>query len=147
LHPLPAFQNIASDPKKAVVLTGLNDLKDTFLPFMMSAQRARMLEQARVKQGEEASASGDVVNGEKMGLFRTELDRIVRVLRDTVLNSLPSAAGGKQSSSTGPNLHAFRSPLDRRPSLQRSGPLIVLPALPLAPIELSRLGTCAWRGL
>jgi hypothetical protein len=124
----------------AVVLTGLNDLKDSFLPFMMSAQRARMLEQARVKQSE------DAIDREKMGLFKSELLRIIRVLRDTVLKSLPSGTStDHSSSSTTPNMPLpRRTSMERRSSLQRSRPLIVFPALPLAPIELSRLAPLSW---
>jgi hypothetical protein len=35
----------------AIVLTGLNDLKEAFIPFMMSAQRQEMLEEMPKGQG------------------------------------------------------------------------------------------------
>jgi hypothetical protein len=148
----------------AIVLTGINDLKDAFLPFMMSPQRSEKLEKARLRQGtsnhvvdvdhededddDDGESYGDEPNAQRAGVFRGELLRIVEALRDNVLRSLPphtpEAQPPARSSTSTPDA-TISVPRSRQSSRsQRRGPLIVFPALPLEPTELSQRAPLSW---
>jgi hypothetical protein len=142
-----------------VVLTGINDLKDAFLPFMMSSQRSEKLEKARLRQGksnhveddedDDGESYGDEPNAKRAGVFRGELLRIVEALRDNVLRSLPPHTPEAQppapssTSTPGATISVPRSRQNSSRS-QRRGPLIVFPALPLEPTELSQRAPLSW---
>jgi len=106
----------------AVVLTGLNDLKDAFLPFMMSPQRARRLEET-TKGNIEGGLKGELVRivhalGSKMG---------IRSLSDSEVSRPKDESMTKDLSP-----HHYQQERERNP-------LIVLPALPFSPIELCQI--------
>jgi hypothetical protein len=170
----------------AIVLTGINDLKDAFLPFMMSPQRLKKLEASRLQRqrkppkdidfgkdeddvdnDDDGASCGDAPGGGRVGVFQGELLRIVEALRDTVVRKLPAAVadGAQESSPSAPpsqseaavrslplpassnsdtSTTTTTSGLDDRTSRHRKGPLIVFPALPLEPIELSQRAPLSW---
>jgi len=114
----------------AVVLTGLNDLKDTFLPFMMSRERAKNLKQAQKENDHE--------NG-----LKAELVRVVQALKNKMKNYLPAAAA---KSTDDRHLERSKESLieEKRIARNRHGPLVVFPALPIAPLAISRLPPLCW---
>lgn len=106
----------------AVVLTGLNDLKDSFLPFMMSKNRAKMIEDARKEHGE--------------GGLKNALTRIVFALRRKTQAADQTGVGrveGKDDTSG----------IERRTE-KSQGPLVVFPALPVEPTVLNQLVPLNW---
>ncbi len=136
----------------AVVLTGLNDLKDTFLPFMMSAQRARMLqEMKRQEEGEE--------NMQQRTGLQGELLRVVKALKTTMKKSLPAELESMIKRRTSllddpdddedededddDDDDEIPRPLNT-PLVTFDAPLVVFPALPITPIELSQRAPLGW---
>lgn len=127
----------------AVVLTGLNDLKDAWLPWTVSAQRARTRAEAQRLDG----SSGGIGD---------ELLRIVRTLKATVLAPLEgsvAAANAEVPTTPSPAASVPQEPLELerevapvppRMERPRTGPLIVFPALPMEPIELNHRAPLSW---
>jgi hypothetical protein len=111
----------------AIVLTGFNDLKDAFLPFMMSAQRAKLLREA---------GGGDVQGA---------LLRILHALEEKMQIRLPrrseerSAEDECQQPPVSTAVHELVGDISK----QRA-PLVVFPALPVAPIEMSHTVPLCW---
>ena len=114
----------------AVVLTGLNDLKDAFLPFMMSAQRKRKLQDAQADEG-----------------IKSSLLRIVHALEDKMPFRIPDIAVRNTKDSKGeddinidaepdPELKTLAEALTKKQTSQQQdevpkhAPLVVFPALP-----------------
>jgi len=149
----------------AVVLTGLNDLKDAFLPFMMSAQRARMLQEAAKEQLEQ--------NVNNTGI-KGALIRILHALEEKMNIKLPlpkqlqsgdddgdhhndghddghqstaentSTAQPSQSSQQNEMSPMLQNRRRLPRPLNSSRPLVVFPALPIEPIELSHRAPLSW---
>jgi len=145
----------------AVVLTGLNDLKDAFLPFMMTDRRAKMLKEAK-DQNNKSSGNSDNANDQD-GL-KGELLRVVEALRSRM--GLPTRDGNDdqhsltKKKSSGNNILATAndegraaksspsppSPLLRSHAMYRKqkGPLVVFPALPISPTVLGQATPLSW---
>ena len=120
----------------AVVLTGLNDLKDAFLPFMMSAQRKRELKDAQAERGDS-----------------TPLVRILHALEDKMNITLPLPIRRRftlDEDGEHPDLVKQKGrPEAEKPKIsssvkRRHEPLIVFPALPIEPIEPNQRAPLNW---
>ena len=103
----------------AVVLTGINDLKDTFLPFMM--------------RGENASSTAET---EPTGL-KERLVGIIHALQSKMKLDL-SKERDKDSSSMATSPHREQPPDSHR------GPLVVFPAMPSSPLPLTHYPPLSW---
>lgn len=106
----------------AIVLTGLNDLKEFFLPFMMSAQRAKALQEAR---------KGNDDNG-----LKGELVQILHALEGKMQRILPIK---RRQNTADEDLHQDAnddSIVVTKRSCHEKGPLIVFPALPYEPTSI-----------
>ncbi|GAX23690.1 hypothetical protein FisN_12Hh267 [Fistulifera solaris] len=116
----------------AVVLTGLNDIKDAFLPFMMSAERAREIRKAV------ESDPDDQLKG-----FKGTLIRIVSALQQKmgVKIPLPPILDVEDSQTQSEQI---RHVLRKRLGEYSSYPLVVFPALPLIPIEPYQIAPLGW---
>ena len=124
----------------AIVLTGLNDLKDSFLPFMMSAQRLKKLEEARQESG-------------SLGL-KDELMRVVHALKSR-MNLLIPPVGDKGAATPSSALKSSIEHVDASSSdttietLEESkekhgSAVVVFPALPFSPSSFSQLAPLSW---
>ncbi len=116
----------------AVVLTGLNDIKDAFLPFMMSAERAREIRKAF------ESDPDDQLRG-----FKGTLIRIVNALQRKmgIKIPLPPILDIEESQSQTEHIrHVHR----KRFGEHSSYPLVVFPALPLIPIDPYQIAPLGW---
>ena len=139
-----------------IVLTGLNDLKDEFLPFMMSAQHLAQLRQAQRQQEKESGGSDDDdSNGIQQALIRIlhalEDKMQIRVLppQAETMNHNKNTNGHHSGSSDNPNASESASPSSgQQQRLQTSSyvrrPLVVFPALPVATIEMNRVAPLGW---
>lgn len=137
----------------AVVLTGLNDLKDSFLPFMMSEQRANKLQEARDDNNNNAAEQEDGLKG--------ELLRVVRALKSKMKISLPGdnkgddektstrfeGSGNEKITATSSSAASradsklrYTKPNDQ----EQQGPLVVFPAMPFTPTSLSQVAPLGW---
>jgi lysophospholipase L1-like esterase len=138
----------------AIVLTGINDLKDAFLPFLMSNERASEL--ARVRQTHNMQEKG----------IQATFERVVQALQSKMRTVLPGKQNDeirdKCKEDTGGLRHHGTSHGDERGakglfatsesdnSLQVfepdkiQGPLIVFPAMPLAPLPMSQIPPLCW---
>jgi hypothetical protein len=102
----------------AVVLTGLNDLKDTFLPLMM--------------MGENSSSTTSVED--KHGSLKDALVRIIHALQSKMKLDLPNDDPEDASNiATSPTTSAHHS-----------GPLVVFPAIPASPLPLTQYPPLSW---
>ena len=131
------FENTRS----AIVLTGLNDLKDTFLPFMMSAKKKREIEQAQRAQKEENQSA---------------FVRILHALEDKMDISIPAPLRRRLTLDKGILEENDLLPVEsvpqtvktpepkQSPSAMRHSPLVVFPALPIGPIEPSHRAPLSW---
>lgn len=115
----------------AVVLTGLNDIKDAFLPFMMSAERAREIQKAVESRDPDDPQKG----------FKGTLIRIVNALQQKmgIKFPLPPILDVEETHS-----QTERPMQQRRLSRDPSHPLVVFPALPLIPIEPYQVAPLGW---
>ena len=98
----------------AVVLTGINDLKDSFLPFMMTTNTPT------------ATSTTTTTTPNTDSDFRSTLVRLTRTLQERLLKKPP--------------------PLTTTTSVpqQQHTPLIVVPALPVEPLSMTRLVPLSW---
>jgi hypothetical protein len=104
----------------AVVLTGLNDVKEAFMPHMMMAS----------KQGKANEATGD-------RRLQTELFRVLEALQDKMRGmDLEHGVGEVEARDNSSGLSNSVAPLKR--------PLVVVPELPVAPLQLFRLVPLCW---
>jgi lysophospholipase L1-like esterase len=111
----------------AIVLTGLNDLKESLLPFMMSPERVKELQQ--MKQQDQPNAEG----------MKGEFIRILQALESRMHRILPGDDSkmdrrNENSSNENGGIESFRP----------KGPLIVFPALPYQPTVLSQKWPLSW---
>lgn len=98
----------------AVVLTGLNDLKDFFLPFMTAGVNSGTSNEAR----QHASNQG----------LKGELIRVLTALKEKM--RLPAAVGDNTTTNDC--------------MIQQRGPLVVFPALPTSPMPLCQRAPLSW---
>jgi lysophospholipase L1-like esterase len=125
-------ESIQVDPEQfdiAVVLTGLNDIKFAFLPFMMERSNLRNL------QGIPKATPGE-------GL-RSELQRVLVALKSRMnLDLSEEEKESKESRSVKQPLPSAlaMSPLKK----QGRGPLVVFPAMPAEPIPLFQRAPLSW---
>lgn len=180
--------NVVGKYDIAVVLTGLNDLKESFLPFMVDARKkkqrewlAKQYQQQHRLQYDELLDDKDGNNEEEKepdGLKR-ELLRILDALQNkmkAVRSSFPQNYNQKQTNSnenhdmeekqqilskdqTKDNLHAGSKESRMTSSIHNNAatniedrsywrhdnsPIVVFPALPYAPIELTKWVPLCW---
>lgn len=109
----------------AVVLTGLNDLKDVFLPFMMSAQRRKEIADMQRDQKSEK---------------KTAFDQIIEALQDK-MNLLPAQIRRRLTSERSAAKCDQLSSLDVN---RRDSPLVVFPAMPVGPTIMARTKPLSW---
>jgi hypothetical protein len=178
----------------AIILTGLNDLKDTFLPFMMDAKKRKERELLASKQRQEVCSEQIMAcddDNEESDIqpvdgLRRELLRIIDALQNkmkSVRYSLPQnnnqhqikpkAAiddGDQQKQQTGTSKNIIPNIVNKgdndhlisghdNPTLiatdtkkiedrsywyQDNSPIVVFPALPYEPIELTRWVPLRW---
>ena len=113
----------------AIVLTGLNDLKESMLPFMMSPERVKELQQIKQQENPQESEEG----------MKGQFIRILKALESRMKRMLPTSDGSKLLPSNDEN------PLDDRTCpFRNKGPLIVFPALPYQPTVLSQKWPLSW---
>jgi lysophospholipase L1-like esterase len=108
----------------AIVLTGLNDLKETFIPFMMSAQRQEML-------GEMPKGHGGV---------KEELIRVVHALKSKMNLLIPGKENARTEMEAKATLEGDRDSEKKR----KHGPVVVFPALPFSPSILNQRAPLSW---
>jgi lysophospholipase L1-like esterase len=113
----------------AIVLTGLNDLKESLLPFMMSPERVKELQQ--MKEQDEPSEEG----------MKGEFIRILQALEGHMHRILPGDDSKLDRSSSSENASNENSTTS---SFRNKGPLIVFPALPYQPTVLSQKWPLSW---
>lgn len=113
----------------AIVFTGLNDLKESLLPFMMSSERVKELQE--MKQLDHSNEDG----------MKGEFIRILQALESRMHRILPSD-NSKQSVSN--NDEKVTNEKDGTTSFHNKGPLIVFPALPYQPTVLSQKWPLSW---
>ena len=109
----------------AIILTGVNDLKDRFLPFMM--------------RGENSSTQNGTERIE--GGLKEQLREIVGALKDKMGDMDLETAS--QSHESIPQRNEANDDVPKTGQKSR-GPLIVLPALPVAPLTLLRVAPLRW---
>ena len=128
LHPA-----VVGDYDVAIVLTGVNDLKDAFLPFMMSRQKKEELAAARKEHDADGGLRGNLI-------------LLVDALRSRMID-------GRNTSEDGSDMRGESGRTDansnQTTSLSSSdnedlGPLMVFPAMPTAPISLSQVIPLCW---
>lgn len=112
----------------AVVLTGMNDLKDSFLPFMMPEKRMKMLKEYEKENG---------VDG-----MKARLNQIVEALKGSMKIRLPGDSN--QEDDEEEKKKKKKGNVQRSDTKQRRGPLVVFPALPIAPISMSQVSPLNW---
>lgn len=110
----------------AIVLTGLNDLKEAFIPFMMSAQRQEML--------------GELPKGQ--GGVKEQLIRVVHALKSKMNLLIP----GKENARTGSESESEAVPEGKidPEKKEKHGPVVVFPALPFSPTLLNQRAPLSW---
>ena len=127
IHPGTAFTRDSVDPKVAaqydiaVVLTGLNDLKDAFLPHMTRGAMSSL------KDGTERIAGG----------LRNQLNRIV----DALDEKMDKSSEGDEFNDIVRSKDEYGTDWQQESSRQ---PLVVVPELPIAPLRLFRLAPLCW---
>ena len=117
------LQDVGIDAREfdiAVVLTGLNDLKDVFLPFLMKGEGTST----------KKPTSEDGLKGEFL--------RILDALKDRMNLDLPKSAENDESNDAGIDV----STVSKRK--KRQGPLVVFPALPASPIPIFHRAPLSW---
>ena len=143
------FRRDSLDPRVAaqyditIVLTGLNDLKDTFMPFMMMGPNSSIEEGTKRLVGGLKSQLRRVLDAlkQKMGV-----DLEVEESRGSSDNSNNRTV----SSSSSKRLPSEASPQQNQPSASliltatTKRPLIVVPALPVAPLVLFKTAPIKW---
>lgn len=119
--------SVVEDYDVAIVLTGINDLKDIFLPFLMSNTRK-----------EELARSRDELHSD--GGFRGNLILLVDALRSR-MNLAPSL----KRDETLPDENCINSEkLQKSRDDAEFGPLVVFPAIPTSPSSLSQMVPLRW---
>ena len=121
----------------AVVLTGLNDIKDAFLPFMMSAERAREIQKAV----ESSTDPDDTQKG-----FKGTLIRVVNALQQKmgIKIPLPPILDIEEESDVAFPTENTRPLQRKRLGEDSTHPLVVFPALPLIPIDPYQIAPLGW---
>lgn len=117
----------------AVVLTGINDLKDAFLPFMMRGK----------------NASSTITDEQSSKSLKEALLRIVHALQDKMPMDLPKKDCQEEEptiATSSTHCKAADSPQnpDKRQSPHDRGPLIVFPGLPASPLPLTQYPPLSW---
>jgi lysophospholipase L1-like esterase len=148
----------------AIVLTGLNDLKESFLPFMRSHERTKELQLLHQQQGSPSMENNndneemrtpsfnDVMKGELIRILNALLDRRMHrrnaaaspPVEDGTASLHPSQHGNHQANNNNNNNdidNIANEPLHRH---HNKGPLIVFPALPYQPTVLSQYPPLSW---
>jgi hypothetical protein len=127
IHPGSAFTRDSVDPTVAaqydiaVILTGLNDLKDAFLPHMTRGAMSSL------KDGTERIAGG----------LRNQLYRIV----DALDEKMDKSSDGDELDDVN---HSNDKSDEHRQQESPRRPLLVVPELPVAPLRLFRLAPLCW---
>jgi hypothetical protein len=101
----------------AVVLTGFNDLKDTFLPLMMMGKNASSATSAE----------------DKPGSLKEALVRIIHALQSKMKSHLPNDHEDASNIATSPTTTAHHR-----------GPLVVFPSIPASPLPLTQYPPLSW---
>jgi hypothetical protein len=150
----------------AVVLTGLNDLKDLALPFMVDRakrQQRQVLKDSREKQLQQSDSQHekDVGRHDEDGL-KGELLRIIEALKSKMNAASAPIFASSSHSDQDENTHKQQLDICKNLDPKHShddinddndddnlhwndiGPLVVFPALPYAPIELTQWAPLSW---
>jgi lysophospholipase L1-like esterase len=117
----------------AIVLTGLNDLKETFIPFMMSAQRQEMMEELRQTEGTEGH-----------GGVKEELIRVVHALKSKMNLLIPGDENTRTKRETEAVPKGGIDALQSNEKKEKHGPVVVFPALPFSPSILNQRAPLSW---
>jgi lysophospholipase L1-like esterase len=110
----------------AIVLTGCNDLKESYLPFMTARRPSH-----KSQHGAEAEKNG----------IQGELGRILMALESKMIRRiLPTEEQRRSEHDNGDSKDASDASRDR----SNKGPLIVFPAMPFEPTTLGRRFPLSW---
>ena len=151
----------------AIVLTGLNDLKESYLPFMRSHERTKELQQLHQQQQQSslmenhndneemrAPTFNDIMKGELIRILNALLDRRMHKRTTTSSSSSVPAASNENGAHTQElsqhtnnemNDDSNENKNKNQPHRHHNkGPLIVFPALPYQPTVLSQYPPLSW---
>jgi hypothetical protein len=137
----------------AIVFTGLNDLKEGYLPFMRSSERTKALQQLQQQSSTEESTTNVRNDTDEAPSFnevlKGELIRILNALLDSRMHKRVTSSSSSTSDMTGEEseeTHSTSEDSDKRQQLrqQNKGPLIVFPALPYQPTIISHCAPLSW---
>jgi len=115
--------HVATQYDIAVVLTGVNDLKDAFLPFMMRGK----------------NASSQHSDGES-GSLKESLVRIIHALQSKMQLDLSKDHEDDSTVATSPT-HADEQEKHQH---RHRGPLVVFPGMPASPLPLTQYPPLSW---
>lgn len=118
--------DVAAQYDIAVVLTGINDLKDAFLPFMMKGKHART-----------------DVPSESAGGMKDSLVNIVRALQSKMKINLPNNDDEEKKDQPTVATSPSNSHGEDSQQLHR-GPLVVFPGMPASPLPLTHYPPLSW---
>jgi lysophospholipase L1-like esterase len=116
----------------AIVFTGLNDLKESFIPFMMTAQRQEMMEEARQTQ--------------EHGGVKEQLIRVVHALKGKMNLLIPGDENARTESESESEAvpEGVIDPVKSNEKKEKHGPVVVLPALPFSPTTFNQRAPLSW---
>ena len=116
----------------AVVLTGLNDLKFAFLPFMMQGKNASTGTET-TNRHDEAPSKG----------LRSELQQVLVALKSRMKFNMSQTQEVIPNSNSAPGPGPLTVTLPLGPSNDR-GPLVVFPAMPAEPLPIFQRAPLSW---
>jgi lysophospholipase L1-like esterase len=121
----------------AVVLTGFNDLKDVFLPFMMCGGGGE-------GQKNDGKRGGEEEQQQSTDSLKDALVRIIHALQSKM--KLDLKREGKQNGdlTAEDDSMAASTPTDHHRRRQHRGPLVVFPAMPASPLPLTHYPPLSW---
>ena len=144
----------------AIVFTGLNDLKESYLPFMRSHERTKELQQLHHNQQNASSLMENNNDTDDMrtpsfnDIMKGELIRILNALLDRRMHKRTSASASPMENEKDlhhPSHHEknqinddSNNKSEQRHRHHSKGPLIVFPALPYQPTILSQCPPLSW---
>lgn len=114
----------------AIVLTGLNDLKDSYLPFLVPKE----------EDGTAEAQPGDGLKGELVGILDALKSKMTKII--PALGTNDSARVVDPISSSSPATISRRRTMSLHP--ESSGPLVVFPALPYKMTVLVSYAPLKW---
>jgi lysophospholipase L1-like esterase len=135
----------------AIVLTGLNDLKESLLPFMRSSERTKVLKQYKLEQRQHCTHTGqsdsDIDNDtvyKEQGM-KGELILILNALLESQMqNRRENETTINSINENDQNVDKHIQSSSKEKSVEHKGPLIVFPALPYQPTVLSQHVPLSW---